>query len=59
MIFVNEKFRALIPISLKSVLKDPIDNKSALNQVMALRLIGDKPLPELTLTGFTDAYMLH
>ena len=33
--------------------KGPIDNKSALVQVMACHRIGDKPLPEPMLTQFT------
>ena len=49
----------LIRISLKFVPKGPIDNKSALVQVMAWRRTGDKPLPEPILTQFTDAYMRH
>ena len=39
--------------------KDPVDNKSALVQVMAWRLLDAKPLPEPMLTQFTDAYMRH
>ena len=42
-----------------SVLTDPIDNKRALIQAMAWRGTGDKPLPELMLTQFVDAYMQH
>ena len=42
-------------ISLKFVPKGPFDNKSALVQVMAWRLSGDKPFPEPMLTQFTDA----
>ena len=45
-IFVNEKFCISIRISLKFVPKGPINNKSALVQVMAWRRTGDKPLPE-------------
>ena len=56
-IFLNENFRILIKISLKFVPKVPIDNKSALVQVMAWRRTGDKPLPEPMLTHLTDAYM--
>ena len=37
----------------------PIDNKSALVQVMAWRRTGYKPLPEPMLAQFTDAYMGH
>ena len=63
-IFMNEKFGISILhsiwISLKCVpLNGPIDNKSALVQVMACRLTGDKPLPGPMLTQFTDAYMRH
>ena len=35
-----------IPISLKFIPKGPIDNKSALLQVMAWCRTGDKPLPD-------------
>ena len=58
-IFMNEKFCILISISLKFVPKGPIENKSALVQVMVWRRIGDKPLPEPKLTQITDAYMRH
>ena len=58
-IFLNEKVRISIKISLKFVPKGPIDNESALVQVMAWRRTGDKPLPEPMLTQFTDAYMRH
>ena len=58
-IFLNENIRMLIQISLKFVPKGPIDNKSALVQVMAWRRTGDKPLPETMMTQFTDAYMQH
>ena len=37
----------------------PIDNKSALVQVMAWRLLGAKPLHEAMLIQFIDAYMWH
>ena len=43
---------------LKFVPKGTIDNNSALNQIMAWRRIGDKPLSEPMLTQFTDPYML-
>ena len=46
-------------ISLKIVPRGPIDNKSALVQVMAWRRAGDKPLPLPMLTQFTGAYMRH
>ena len=58
-IFMNGKFCILIKISLKIVPKGPIDNNPALVYVMAWRQIGDKPLSEPMLTGFTDAYMRH
>ena len=45
-IFMNEKFCTSIPISLKFVIKGPIDSNSALVQVMAWRRSGDKPLSE-------------
>ena len=44
-IFMNEKFCISIRISLKFIRKHPIDNKSALVQVMAWHLTGAKPLP--------------
>ena len=53
-IFLNEMLNFL-KISLKFVPKGPIYNKSALVQVMAWRRTGAKPLPEPTLTQFTDA----
>ena len=43
-IFMNENIRISIQISPKFVLTAPIDNKSALVQVMAWRRPGDKPL---------------
>ena len=58
-IFLIENPRISIKISLKFVPKGPIDNKSALVQVMAWCRTGDKPLPEPMLTQFTDAYMQH
>ena len=39
--------------------KSPIDNKSALIQAVAWRRTGNKPLPELMMTQFNDAYMRH
>ena len=57
--FFNEKVRISIQFSLKFVPKGPIDNKSPLVQVMAWRRTGAKPLPELMLNQFTDAYMRH
>ena len=58
-IFKSKKFCISSQISLKFVPKGPIDNRSALVQVMACRLTGDKPLPEPMLTQFTDAYMQY
>ena len=48
-----------IQISVKLVPKSPIDNKSALVQVMAWRQTGDKPIPEPMMTHYTDTYMQH
>ena len=56
-IFLNINVRNSTQISLKFVLKGPIDNKSALFRVVSWRLTGDKPLPEPILTQFTDAYV--
>ena len=56
-IFVHVKICILIKISLKFVPKGPIDNNSALVDIMVWRGIGDKPLSEPMLTWFTDAYM--
>ena len=53
-IFLN---RIPIQISLKFNQGSPIDNKPALVQVMAWRRTGDKPLPELMLTQFADAFI--
>ena len=45
-------FFTLIRISLRFAAKGPIDNKSALIQVMAWGRHDDKPLPETMLTHF-------
>ena len=58
-IFKNENDNIPIEISLKLVLRGPINNKSALVQVMAWRRTGNKPLSEPMLTRFTDVYMRH
>ena len=58
-IFMNEKLQILIRISLKFVTKGPIDNKSAVVQVIAWRRTGDKPLHETMLGEFVDAFMCH
>ena len=55
-IFVNEIFCVPIQISLTVVPKGPFDNKSVLEQVMAWRRTGNKPLPEPVLTQLTDIY---
>ena len=41
--FLNEKDKILIQISLKLVPRGPIDNKPALVQVMVCPRTGDKP----------------
>ena len=46
-------------ISIMFIDKGPFENESALVQVMAYRLFGNKPLPEAMLTQFMDAYMCH
>ena len=56
-IFLNENDKIPIWISLKFVLKSPIDNKPALVQIIAWRRTGDRPLPEPMLTQFIDEYM--
>ena len=58
-IFLNEDDKIPIQISVKLVPRSPIDNKLALDQVMAWRRAGNKPLPKPMLTQFTDAYMRH
>ena len=58
-IFLNENDRIPIQISLKYVPRSPIENKSALVQVMVWRRTGDKPLPEPMMTQFINAYMPH
>ena len=58
-IFLNEKDKIPIQISLKLVPRGPIDNKPALVQVMVWRRAGDKPLPKPMMAQFTDAYMRH
>ena len=58
-IFFNENVWILIKISLKYVSDGPINNKSALVQVVAWRRTGDKPLPEAMMAQFTDLYLHH
>ena len=57
--FVNEKFCILIKMSVKFVPKSSIYNDVEFVQLMAWYRIGDKPLSELMVTRFTDAYMRH
>ena len=57
--FMNENVWIPIKISLKFVPEGPINNISALVQIMAWRRIGDKPLSEPMMTQFNDAYMRH
>ena len=54
--YFRENVRISIKISLKFVPKGPVDNKSALVQVVAWRRTGDKTLPEPMLSQFTDAF---
>ena len=58
-IFMNEKFCISIQISLRFVQMGPIDNKSALVQVMAWCRTAAKPLSEPMPTQFNNAYMWH
>ena len=53
-IFLDENDIILIQISLKFVPRSPIDNKPALDQVMAWRRTGDRPLPDAM-----QLYMRH
>ena len=55
--FLISKYCIFIPISLKFVPKELIDNKSALVQVMAWRRTGDKAVSESIVAYFTDAYI--
>ena len=58
-ISVNGKFCILVQISLKFGAMGPIDNNPTLIHIMDCCQIGDKPLSQLMLTQFTDAYMWH
>ena len=58
-IFLNENVWIAIKISLKFVLKCPIDKMPALVQIMAWRRTGDKPLSEPMMTYDVGAYMRH
>ena len=59
LILLNGNDSIPIWISLKFFPRSPIDNRPALVQVMAWRQAGNKQLPDLMLTQFTDAYMWH
>ena len=59
LIFLNENDTISIQKLLKLVPMNPSGNKPALVQVMAWRWRGDKPLPKIMMTQFTDAYMRH
>ena len=52
-IFYNENYRIPIQISLKFAPSNATEN------IIALRLRGNKPLPEPMLTQFTHTYMWH
>ena len=56
---LNENVKVSINISLIFIPKGPINNISALVQMMAWCRVGGKPLTEKILTQFTDAYMRH
>ena len=54
-----ESFGFFYQITLKFVPKGPIVINPAFVQIMAWRLIGNKPLSKPMLTWFTDPYMWH
>ena len=58
-IFLNEKVTFLLWFSLKFVLKGPINDKSALVQIMARCWLGHKPKSEPIMVYLTDAYMRY
>ena len=49
-VLMDENDRILIKISLKFVVRSPLDNKPALVHVMAWCWTEDKPLPEPVIT---------
>ena len=49
----------MIDITLRYVLKGPVNNDPALAQIMAWRRKGDKPLSEPNMAKLTVAYMRH
>ena len=51
-LYFDQNFTEVVP-------KGPIDNNLALVQIMAWRCIANKPLSELMLAQFTDAYIWH
>ena len=58
--FTNEDIWISSKMSSKYVFSlEYIDNKSPIIQKMACRRPGDKPLSELMIDQFTDAYMCH
>ena len=57
--FFNENVWILIKISLNVFAKGPINNISALVQIMAWRLFRTKPLSNPKVIHFNDASMRH
>ena len=55
--FVNENVSVLIKISLKFVLKGPIDTIPSLVRIMAWRQTGDKPLSEPMMSYAADTHI--
>ena len=58
-IFVNKNVWILNASWLKFVPRDPIDNKTALVEIMAWHRTGDKPLSEPVMAQLNDTYMRH
>ena len=58
-IFLNENIWISIKMSLKFVPKGPINNISALVQIMDWRQTGGKPISEPMTAYFTGAYIRH
>ena len=58
-IFLNENICILNTIGPKFVPKGPIDNNTALVQIMAWRQTGAKSLSEATMAKVCNAYMRH
>ena len=52
----SKTFSCILP---KLVLKDRINNMPAFVQIMAYYWLGDKPLSELMMAWFTEAYICH